>query len=126
MLGTRNDWRFSIMRTEITVPFAFDTTPIEMLLQEHGMEEAMKVLERLVKENLESQLPKRRDYYGNELPSAKPDWKKLAEDLYEKFLEKHMEEIIDEAALLLAMKATRKKQWREVLRELKEQEGQES
>lgn len=109
------------MRTEITIPFAFDTTPIETMLQEHGTEEALKVIERMVEENIIKQVPKERDYYGRRT-SDKPDWKVYMDEKVDLWLNDHAEEIIDEAALLLAMRAGRKAKWRDVLKELKEEQ----
>lgn len=108
------------MRTEITIPFAFDTAPIEAMLQEHGTEEALKVIERMVEENIIPQVPKERDFYGVR-KSDKPDWKAYMDDRFDLWLDDHKEEIIDEAALLLASRAGRKAKWRDVLRELKEE-----
>jgi len=109
------------MRTEITIPFAFDTTPIETMLQEHGTDEALKVIERMVKENVIPQVPKERDYYGR-IKSDKLDWKAYMDERLDLWLGEHSEEIIDEAALLLASRAGRKAKWRDVLRELKEEQ----
>jgi len=109
------------MRTEITVPFAFDTTPIETMLQEHGTEEAMKILERIVKENVIDRVPKKETYGYN--ISVEPDWGRYMSNCFERWLDAHVEEIVDEAALLLALKAGRKGKWRDILKELKEEEG---
>lgn len=108
------------MRTEITIPFAFDTTPIEAMLQNHGIEEAMKIIERMVSENVISQVPKERDYCGRIKPD-KPDWKAYMDEKVDLWIDEHTEEIIDEAALLLAARAGRKAKWRDVLREFKEE-----
>lgn len=110
------------MRTEITIPFAFDTTPIEAMLQEHGTEEALKVIERMVEDNIIKQVPKERDYYGR-IRSDRPDWKAYMDKKVDLWLNEHAEEIIDEAALLLASRAGRKAKWREVLREIKEEQA---
>lgn len=105
------------MRTEITVPFAFDTTPIEKMLQEHGREEAMRILERMVEENVIAQVPKKETYYGR---TNDPDWQRLLTDRLKSWLDDHAEEIIDEAALLLAAKGGRRGRWRDFLKEVKE------
>lgn len=109
------------MRTEITIPFAFDTAPIEQMLQERGTEEAMKIVERMVRENVISKVPKQRDYYGSE--TDKPDWKRYIDQEFRLWLDEHEQEIVDEAALLLAAKAGRKGPWRNVLREIKEEQS---
>lgn len=111
------------MRTEITIPFAFDTAPIEAMLQEHGTEEAMKVIERMVRESVISQVPKQENPWGYVDKEGKPDWKRYLDTRFDLWLDEHKEEIIDEAALLLAMKAGRKGRWRDVLREMKEEQA---
>lgn len=117
------------MRTEITIPFAFDTTPIEHMMRDHGIDEAMKILREIVEENAISQIPKMRDRYyyvnnhyvnnGND-----PDWKGYMDDIARNWLDEHAQEIVDEAALLLAAKAGRKKAWREVLAEIRSEDGE--
>lgn len=109
------------MRTEITIPFAFDTTPIETMMQDHGVEEAMRILRELVEKNAIEKIPKKRDYYSYMHNINEPDWKAYMDDMTRDWLDDHMQEVIDEAALLLAAKAGRKKAWREVLAEVKEQ-----
>ena len=106
------------MRTEIMVPFAFDTAPAEEMLQKHGEEEAMRILREMVEENVISQVPKKRNYYGM---TGKLDWHGLMEECFADWLNKHKEEVIDEAALLLAAKAGRTKKWRELLTEIKDE-----
>lgn len=108
------------MRTEIMVPFAFDTAPIEEMLQKHGKDEAMRMLREMVEENVISQLPKKRTYYGT---TDEPDWHGMMEECFADWLNEHKEEVIDEAALLLAAKAGRTKKWRELLTEIKEDEN---
>lgn len=105
------------MRTEITIPFAFDTTPIEEMLQKHGEEEAMRILRKMVEDNVIKEVPKKRTYYGT---TDEPDWHGLMEKCFVDWLNEHKEEVIDEAALLLAAKACRTKKWRELLTEIKE------
>ena len=106
------------MRTEIMVPFAFDTAPVEEMLQKHGEEEAMRILREMVEDNVISQVPKKRNYYGM---TNDPDWHGLMEECFASWLNKHKEEVIDEAALLLAAKAGRTKKWRELLTEIKDE-----
>ena len=108
------------MRTEIVIPFAFDTAPLEKLLQEQGEEEVMKILTKLVEENVISRIPKMKlSSYGRY--SSEPDWNELICTRFDKWLDDHAEDIIDEAALLLVQKGSRKKKWREVLAEMKEE-----
>lgn len=110
------------MRTEITIPFAFDTTPIETMMQDHGVEEAMKILRELVEKNAIEKIPKRY-YYSYTHNTNEPDWKAYMDDMTRDWLDDHMQEVIDEAALLLAAKAGRKKAWREVLAEIRSEDG---
>jgi hypothetical protein len=107
------------MRTEIVIPFAFDTAPLEKLLQEQGEEEVMKILTKLVEENVVSQIPKKRISYSSR--GTGPDWNEFLANRFYKWLDDHTEDIIDEAALLLVQKGSRKKKWREVLAEMKEE-----
>jgi hypothetical protein len=111
------------MRTEIVIPFAFDTAPLEKLLQEQGEDEVMKILTKLVEENVISRIPKTGTYgkyYGDSRP-GEPDWNEFLANRFYKWLDDHTEDIIDEAALLLVQKGSRKKKWREVLAEMKEE-----
>lgn len=112
------------MRTEITIPFAFDTTPIEHMMRDHGVEEAMKILREIVEENAISQIPKMRENHYYVKNGNDPDWKGYMNDIARKWLDEHAQEIVDEAALLLAAKAGRKKAWREVLAEIRSEDGE--
>lgn len=112
------------MRTEITIPFAFDTTPIEHMMRDHGVEETMKILREIVEENAISQIPKRKEnYYYHVKNGNDPDWKGYMDDIARSWLDEHAQEIVDEAALLLAARAGRKKAWREVLAEIRSEDG---
>lgn len=112
------------MRTEITIPFAFDTAPIEEMLQRDGEKEAMRILENVVNDGIKKALPKKSKYtydgYGR-IAESKPevDWKAYIDRMVNRFLDAHHDEIVDEAALLLAARASRKKPWRDVLAEIK-------
>ena len=108
------------MRTEIVVPFAFDTTPIETMLQKQGKDEAMKILRQMVEDNAIKQIPRKETYSGTKL--NEPDWRRYMDGYLYSWLNDHTEEIIDEAALLLAARAGRKNKWREILREVKEED----
>ena len=108
------------MRTEIVIPFAFDTAPIEKLLQEQGEAEVKSIIEKMVKEGVWAALPKKYTYgYSNKEPEV--DWKKFIEDRLHRWLDEHQQEIIDEAALLMAAKGGRNKAWREVLAEMRDE-----
>lgn len=108
------------MRTEILVPFAFDTTPIEQMLEDVGKDDVLKRIDELVNDYVLSAIPKEPDGWGG-YSAGKPDWKSLVTRRIDAFLDSHSEEIVDEAALLLAMRAGNKKKWRDVLKEYKEE-----
>lgn len=104
------------MRTEIVIPFAFDTAPIEKLLQEQGEQEVMRIIEDIVREGIKNAMPKKSNGYAC-------DWRKFVEYRFDRWLDQHQQEIIDEAALLMAARAGRKKAWRDVMAEIKTDEG---
>lgn len=106
------------MRTEIVVPFAFDTTPIEERLREHGEEEVERLLRQLVHDQVIAALPKKTDYYGHKTKVT--DWSGIMKSYFLDWLNDHSQEIIDEAALLMAARAAQKRPWREVLASIKE------
>ena len=106
------------MRTEIVIPFTFDTAPMESFIQEQGLEEVKRVLQKIAEDGVREVLPKKYIGYGPTAPSI--DWKNYFEVHFTQWLNDHADEIIDEAALLLAAKAGRKKAWREVLADIKE------
>lgn len=112
------------MRTEIVIPFAFDTTPLERRLQEHGEEEVDRLIQKYVLDNIVSCIPKKMRYSW-EASSEEPDWKKYLEGVVRSYLDAYEQEIIDEAALLMAMRAGSKKRWREVLEDLRAERGAE-
>lgn len=113
------------MRTEIVIPFAFDTAPIEKLLQEQGETEVMRIIEKLVMDGIRAALPnKSKGYYsGYQQQKKEPeiDWRLFLEDRFTRWLDEHQQEIIDEAALLMAARGGRKKAWREVLAETRDE-----
>jgi hypothetical protein len=110
------------MRTEIVIPFAFDTAPIEKLLEEQGEAEVMRILSEKVDSAVIANLPMKNDGYGYNAKKV-PDWRGFLENRFSRWLDEHTQEIIDEAALLMAAKGSRKKAWREVLAEVKADEG---
>lgn len=110
------------MRTEIVIPFAFDTAPIEKLLEERGEAEVMRILSEKVDSAVIANLPMKNDGYGYNAKKV-PDWRGFLENRFYRWLDEHTQEIIDEAALLMAAKGSRKKAWREVLAEVKADEG---
>lgn len=105
---------------DVTIPFAFDTSPIEEQIANVGAQEAQKLIEDVVHKGLLSALPKKGSYWaGNPKNEDEIDWKRLVNDRVDEFIESHKDEIVDEAAMLLAMRGSRKKAWREVLDELR-------
>lgn len=106
------------MRTEIVIPFAFDTAPLEARLRDHGEEEVTRILHDMVRDNLVACIPKQGDYYGRE--TGNPDWSRLMRNYFREWLDEHVEEITDEAALILAQRGSSKRKWRDVLEEVKE------
>ena len=108
----------------VTIPFSFDTSPIEQQIAQIGQREVANAINAIVKESILTTLPKRSRYsYTTERPKTydEIDWSRVVIDRLNAFFESHSEEIIDEAALLLAKRASRKKSWREALDELKEE-----
>lgn len=105
----------------VTIPFMFDTSPIEKQIEAIGESEASKVVRQVVLEGLHKALPSKYNPYSSGVKNDyEIDWKAFASRYMEDWVEKHHQEIVDEAAILLAMKASRKKPWREVLKELRE------
>jgi siroheme synthase (precorrin-2 oxidase/ferrochelatase) len=109
------------MRTEITVPFTFDTAPIEQKLQDIGANEVEGRVDELIRSHVDAVLPKSG---GTWMEKPKPDWGQYLNDRMHTFFDEHSQEIIDEAAMLLAMRASRRKSWREVMVEYKEEKGE--
>lgn len=108
------------MRTEIVIPFAFDTAPIEKLLEEQGEAEVMRILAEKVDAAVIANLPTKHDGYGYYAKQV-PDWRGFLENSFSRWLDEHQQEIIDEAALLMAARGGRKKAWREVLAEMRDE-----
>lgn len=104
------------MRTEIVIPFAFDTAPIEKVIQNQGEQEVKRIIEDVVREGIKNAMPKKSNGHAY-------DWRGFLENRFNRWLDEHQQEIIDEAALLMVAKGSRKKAWREVLAEVKADEG---
>lgn len=100
------------MRTEIVIPFAFDTAPIESRLEDDAFDVVTKNIEADFRKNIEQKLPK---HYG------KIDWEAYIRMYLWRWLDEHAEEVVETASLLLAKKARDKRQWRKVLEEMKEE-----
>ncbi|MBQ9006722.1 MAG: hypothetical protein IJ092_10180 [Atopobiaceae bacterium] len=109
---------------DVTIPFRFDTSPIEAQIANIGEQEVAKIVDSVVRQGIAEALP--RDYgyspYGTDR-SGKPkvNWRGYVDKYMDKWMERHAQEVVDEAALLMAMRGSRKKAWREVLEELKEE-----
>lgn len=111
------------MRTEITIPVAFDTTPLEEKLQRDGEAEVERVIREIVTTGVRRALPtKYTDTYGRTLNDPEIAWGRYVGERLRSWLDDHAEEIIDEAALLLASRGAKRKTWKQVLAELKEEE----
>lgn len=105
---------------DVTIPFSFDTTPIERQIANIGEQEVKKLIHDVVLKGIYSVLPKKNGWY-RDTPKKDDEvnWKQYLDSELDKWFEKNSQAIIDEAALLMAMRAGRKKAWREVLEELK-------
>jgi len=101
----------------VTIPFSFDTSPIEAQVANIGESEVAKLVDKAVKEGLRDALPTAYGYSSRNKSGI--DWHRYVDNYMDKWMERHKEEVIDEAALLMAMRGSRKKAWREVLEELK-------
>ena len=101
------------MKTEFLIPFEIDTSVIEQKLEDEGCEEVIQRLKTDLHAEMKSVLPNR---YG------RIDWESWMWHIADKFLEKHKDEIIDTVVLLIARKTGNRKRWRDVLKEIKEEE----
>jgi predicted metal-dependent hydrolase len=105
---------------DVTIPFSFDTTPIEEQIAKIGEQEAKRVIREVVTEGIKSVMPMKYSYgYYTKDKTDEVDWRKYISDYMDEWMREHAEEVVDEAALLLVAKASRKKAWREVLAEVK-------
>lgn len=107
---------------DVTIPFSFDTTPIENQIANIGAQEVKSIIREVTLNGIYSALPSKRNGYYNSLTPTKDsdiNWKSYVDDRMYKWLDAHRQEIVDEAALLVAMRAGRTTQWRKVLDELK-------
>lgn len=102
---------------DVTIPFSFDTSPIESQIANIGESEVAKIVDKVVKEGIVEALPHGYVYSAHKRPDI--DWRRYIDNYMDKWMERHKDEVIDEAALLMAMRGSRKKAWREVLEELK-------
>ena len=108
---------------DVVIPFRFDTAAIEEQIKNIGESEVAKVIREVTLNALCSVMPsKNRGYYHDMAPSSTSDidWRRYVDERMYEWLNEHADEIIDEAALLLAAKAKSRKRWRDVLAELKD------
>ena len=73
------------MRTEIVIPFAFDTAPIEKLLEEQGEAEVMRILSEKVDSAVIANLTMKNDGYGYDAKKV-PDWRGFLENRFNRWL----------------------------------------
>ena len=108
------------MRHEVTIPFSFDTEPIEQMLANVGEEQVNKLVDQLVEDAIAKCLPTKRQYSGYQASKTVTDWNGVINSRIDRMIEEHMTEIMDEAALILAMRVSKRKAWREILAEIHE------
>ena len=107
---------------DVTIPFSFDTSPIERQIASIGEQEVKGIIREVTLNGIYSALPSKRNGYYKSLTPTKDsevDWKAYVDERMQKWLDAHRQEIVDEAALLLAMRGSRTRKWREVLAELR-------
>jgi hypothetical protein len=106
---------------DVTIPFRFDTSPIERQIESYGAELVGKAIADTVRQGIYSVMPKVNGWYNDRTPTkdSEVNWRAYVDERMKAWLDENKQEVIDEAALLLAMRAGRKKAWREVLEELK-------
>ena len=104
---------------DVTIPFSFDTTPIERQIANIGEQEVKKLIHDVALKGIYSVLPSRHCYRLSPTRDDEVNWKLYLHEELDKWFDKNSQAIIDEAALLMAMRGGRKKTWREVLEELK-------
>lgn len=92
------------------IVFSVDDTEIQQKLEDGVCHAVILELAGYARHRMEASLPK--NLSGG-------DWRTFVQQLTEKFIEDHADEIIDIAAELLARKANSKKRWRKVLDEIK-------
>ena len=114
---------------DVTIPFSFDTSPIERQIANIGEQEVKSIIREVTLNGIYSAMPSKMSYgyYSSNAPTKdnQIDWKRYLDERVDKWLDAHAQDIIDEAALLMAMRGSRKKKWREVLDELKEERNAE-
>lgn len=104
---------------DVTIPFSFDTSPIEKQIANIGEQEVKSIIREVTLNGILSVMPSKRASYYQPHDDGEINWKAYVDDRMYKWLDAHRQEIVDEAALLVAMRGSRTTQWRKVLEELK-------
>lgn len=103
----------------VTIPFSFDTSPIERQIANIGEKEVLRIIQDVTMKGIFSVMPKKNGWYRDRPKNEDEiDWNGYIKDNISRWLSDNSQAIVDEAALLLAMRGSRKKAWREVLEEL--------
>ena len=114
---------------DCTIPFSFDTSPIERQIAAIGEEEVMRIVKEMVRNGVANALPSKFDYGSwNVTKNASDkdiDWKRYVDSYMNSWMERHRQEVVDEAALLMAMRGGRTVRWRDVLAELRAERDEE-
>ena len=120
------------MNHEIVIPFNFDTSFFEKKLQDDGYDEVIRQLVENANAQMMKQLPTKGgnyDRWSKKTIEKSIDWYKMfsqkMDGWFESWIAEHGQEIIDEAALLMAKRGSSRKAWREVLSEYQEERNQE-
>ena len=85
---------------DVTIPFSFDTTPIENQIANIGAQEVKSIIREVTLNGIYSALPSKRNGYYNSLTPTKDsdiNWKSYVDDRMYKWLDAHRQEIVDEA-----------------------------
>lgn len=101
------------MRTELLVPFQFDTEAVEKRIEAEAYDKIVNDIRHDAMNELKRSLPKS---YGC------TDWKSAVRNWLWEWFDEHADEVIDYAIILLAQKAKDKRRWRVVLDEIKKGE----
>lgn len=103
------------MKEVMTIPFEFDTGPIERRLQENGYELVMLSLTDKCEAKMLSTLSKKGGYW-RETPETwdEVDWKDIVYRRINQAIDDNVDEIIQLAALMLAKRVGSRKKWKEI------------
>jgi hypothetical protein len=101
----------------VNVPFEFDERAIEEKLRVEGDRIVDHTIRDMVRDDVIAQLPKRHTYYGYGSGEGEVDWGEAMRQMFSEYLSEHVSEIVDEAAVLLAMRAEKRKGWKAAVAE---------